>query len=445
MQTQLEESLVKFRNGKLHPQAFICLGQSLEQIKRTFRRYLNANEIQFVEFKSDGGPSRLLDFIMRKYDLEPPFDKKTLDSKLLIKKDDKNLKNIPKEFFKNFKTKNDPLKIILIPGLDSYVDSFKELFYVFGKVAMDLKGKKIPILLLFHFKEFNNFKELSPEISKVPVLKFRSEEKKIQKEALEESIQSKTPASISEPNISVSITSQSLLHEEPESILPLNHNLNNTLSLAIEIFQAPKIREYTSDPDNLDQLLAQFQSKVVQLHGEYQAGYSPNELLLAELGSLSKKLTQIKSTKILKPLIPSIESLTDLYLNENNVYNSISLTRIIYTFYTITKDKSRFEFAKKVGRIYRELGKLELAAEFLSLGALKSQPEDAEVVAVLYNELAEQQKTINSFLERAYLYKALAASYLAGNTRLISQMIARAQNNYSYEIGNDFFPHTPTN
>ena len=409
----------QFKQGKT-TQGLICIGD-LNQILSAFQE---ASDAQIVLF--DGNPEKILEFFFTQYDQPIPIDKKSINSSVFIQQGNANNKNASNQFFKAFKTnKTDPYKIIVLSGLDEYLDLFSDLYGILNAVIKDLKGKKIRIFLALQFKRNDSYIRVKNAFDKVEVLVFEN----IFSSKIVQSTKKPLPQTLETQNLNKT-------GEIPKESVSKANDFKNKVIKAMSVFEEPELPKLNSEPEKLEKSINLFKSYIMELQAEADSEQPPNRNLIQKLEDLSETLYNAQPI-LLKKLLEPLDTLLQSYFKSgvSTIGSIMPIARIMYKFMLLSEDKKkRYQFVKTIGEKLQLFNRIDYAVEFyhLALSISKSQ-EDAEIVSRYYAQLAEEQGGNKMFLVRTYYYKALASAYITEQKASIDQLTAKFEQTYKYK------------
>ena len=416
-------SQVAIRNGG-KSQGFVFLGDSnliLKSFQESARQLNVSNDLNFQIFNEN--PNKLLEFIYALYNQPNQYDKKSNISKILITQDNKNNKDIPKNFFKGFKsTKDDPKNLIIVSNLDDYIETESDFFTVINTIIKDLQKKKLNIALLLQF----NSKRLLGLVKSKLELDFIEFENVFKSRIVSEP-DSKPIEASSSKNLPQTLD----LEKEEEidyssSIEPIKTVITDKLTKASAIFTEPEIKRdpIRKDTAYVDKQFKLFISLLNSLQAEISAEIAPNANMIKFFVQIFEIDVINSSPKDLKGIIDPLEHLIQSYFTKgaSTLGSSLPLSRILYKILKITgKKQERYEFVKHVADTLLSFERNDYALEFLDLAlAISNSKEDAEITTKHYLNIADT--TSNTFIKKSHLYKAIAAAYISENSFIIEQL-----------------------
>lgn len=412
MSESLQETMDLFNRGKA-TQGLICVGD-LNQILSAFQE---ATDAQIVLF--DSNPEKILEFMLEQYNQPLPMDKNSINSSVYVKQGNNNIKNITKNFFKAFKTnKNDPYKVIVVSGLDEFIELFPDLFMVLNLIIKDLKGKKVKIFLALQFKKRESYTRVQNAFEKVEVVEF------------ENIFSSKIVTSSKKQKPQTLDSSDDDSGEIPKQTVTKADTFRGKVIKAMSIFEEPQIVKDSSEPEKMEKSLNLFKSYITQLQAEADSEQPPNRNLINKLENAQSILFNAQSL-LLKNLLTPLDTLLQSYfkMGISTIGSIMPIARIIYNFMLLSEGKKeRYQFVKTVAEKLQLFDRIDYALEFYNLAlAISKSQEDADVVCKLSQQLAEEQ---TGFLARTYYYKALAAAYITEEKALIDQLTTKTEQTY---------------
>ncbi len=415
MSEQLRETMDLFNRGKA-TQGLICIGD-LNQILSAFQE---ATDAQIVLF--DSNPEKILEFMLEQYNQPIPLGKNSINSSVYVKQGNNNIKGIAKEFFKAFKTtKNDLSKVIVISGLDEFIELFPDLFMVLNLIIKDLKGKKVKIFLTLQFKKRESYTRVQNAFEKVEVVEFEN----IFSSKIVTSSKKQKPQTLESPEVDSG--------EIPKQTVTKADTFKGKVIKAMSVFEEPEIVKDSSEPEKMEKSLNLFKSYIIQLQAEADAEQPPNRNLINKIENAQSLLFNAQPL-LLKNLLDPLNTLLQSYFKRgvSTIGSIIPISRIMYSFMLLSEDKKkRYQFVKSLAEKLQLFDRIDYALEFYNLAlAISKSQEDAEIVCKLSQQLAEEQ---TGYLARTFYYKALAAAYITEEKSLIDQLTEKTEQTYKYK------------
>ena len=413
MSQVLKDSMDQFSKGKA-TQGLICIGD-LNQILTAFEESTNAQIVLF-----DSNPEKILEFMFEQYNQPLPMEKNTINSTIYIKQGNSSNKDASKQFFKNFKTnKSDQEKIIVISGLDNYIELFSDMFSVLNSVIKDLKGKKVKIFLGLHFKKKSSYERVKNAFDKVEMIEFEN----IFSSKIVQSTKKPLPQTLDTDDKTGS-------SEIPKETVTKTDEFKTKVLRAKSVFEEPDIAKQLNEAEKLDRTINLFKSYVLELQAENDQDQPPNRNLINKLENAQTILVNAQPL-LLKNLLEPLNILLQSYFKRGVVLigSIVPIARIIYNFMLLAEDKkNRYQFVKSIAEKLQLFDRIDYALEFYSLAlAISKSQEDADTVCKYYTQLAEEQ---TGFLARTYYYKALAAAYITEDKPLVEQLTVKTEQTY---------------
>ena len=406
----------QFNRGKA-TQGLICIGD-LNQILSAFQ---DSTEAQIVLF--DSNPEKILEFMLEQYNIPLPIEKNNINSSVYLKQGNLNNKDAPKHFFKAFKTnKNDPNKIIVLSGLDEYIEMFTDLFIALNAIIKDLKGKKIKIFLALQFKKQESYLQVKNAFEKIEIVEFEN----IFSSRIVQSNKKPVPQTLDSDDESQS-------GQIPKETVTKADEFKSKVLKAMLVFEEPELNKQSSEPEKLEKSINLFKSYVMELQAESDSEQPPNRNLINKLENAQSLLLNAQPL-LLKKLLEPLDVLLQSYFKRgvSTIGSIMVISRIMYNFMLIGEEKKkRYQFVKAMAEKLQLFNRIDYAVEFfyLALAISKSQ-EDAEVVCKYYTQLADEQ---TGFLARTYYYRALASAYITEEKATIDQLTTKTEETYKYK------------